>query len=173
MPPARFLTVTEKGFDRTLKRIRDQQQILKDPDMSWPVRGAARVWDRNFRGEGSMVGGWKPLSPMTQRVRAARGYNPEHPILRQSGTLHRVAIRSLMDARSGKSSTGDGASMRFQTTGKGRALLTVSGAKVQNQFGSQALRLPRRRFWFVNGIVVDEAAKSLQKWYDREIQRLG
>src|SRR5574339_1158141 len=109
MARQQFLTVTEKGFDKTYTRFRDFRQIVQNPDMSWPVRGAARVWDRNFKSEGGAVGGWKPLSEWTQRVRRSRGYGAEHPILRQSGTLHRVAVRSLVDARMPKSSSGSGA----------------------------------------------------------------
>lgn len=162
-----IITVTEKGFKEAMRRFGDRRQIIKNPDMAFPVRGVARVWDRNFLGEGSAVGGWKPLSPWTQRVRRSRGYGPEHPILRQTGTLHRVAIRSLMDARLSKSSTGSGATMSLSMPGRGRAIMRISGEKVNNQRGRK--RLPARPFWFVNGEVVAEATRSLDRWYKREL----
>lgn len=170
---APVVTIKARGFDEVLKRLRDQRQIIRDPDMSWPVRGVARVWDRNFRGEGNRVGGWVPLRPYTNAVRRRKGFPEEHPILIQTGTLHRVAVRSLIDARGTKSSSGSGVSMTFRTPDKARAHLKLVGEKVKNQSGDRRVRLPSRRFWYVDNEVVSEATKSLQKWYDRELARLG
>jgi hypothetical protein len=167
-----IITVSEKGFANVMRRLGDKRQIIKDPDMAFPVRGVARVWDRNVRSEGSQVGGWAELSPYTQRMRKARGYGPAHPILRQTGTLHRVAVRSLMDARGPKGSTGSGAVMSLSMPGRGRAVMRISGEKVRNHFGHRAKRIPARRFWFVNGAVTAEATKSLQRWYDRELRQV-
>lgn len=166
-----LITVTTKNMDSGIRHFQDQRQILQNPDMSWAVRGAARVWDRNFKSEGSMVGGWHPLSEWTQRVRRARGYGAEHPILRQTGTLHRVAIRSLLDARGAKTSTGSGVSMNFRHMPKGRAHLRIVGEKVKNHYGYR--RTPGRPFWFVNDDVTSEAARSLERWYAQELGRLG
>jgi len=169
---AQLITVTEKGFEATLRKLRDRRQIIRDPDMAWPVRGVARVWDRNFKGEGHRVGGWLPLRPWTNRVRRQKGFPEEHPILIQTGTLHRVAVRSLIDARTGKSSSGPGVTMNFRTPKRAQAHLKLVGEKVKNQYGSRG-RLPARRFWYVDNEVISEATKSLQKWYDRELSRLS
>jgi hypothetical protein len=63
--------------------------------------------------------------------------------------------------------------MTFRTPDKARAHLKLVGEKVKNQSGDRRVRLPSRRFWYVDNEVVSEATKSLQKWYDRELARLG
>jgi hypothetical protein len=168
-----MIEVTEKNFAKAMRRFGDQRQIIKNPDMSPPTRGVARVWNRNFQGEGIAVGVWPQLSPYTQRMRRARGYGPQSPILKQTGALYRAAVSSLMDARGPKNSTGKGVAMNLSMPDRGRAVMRISGEKVRNHYGHKAKNIPARPFWFVNGAVVAEATKALERWYQQELREVN
>ena len=164
----RPITLTYKGIDRQVKRIRNLEQVVSDPSLDPVVRDIAKVWQVNFDTEGGKVGGWRELAEMTQAVRAERGFNPFHPILVQTGGLRRVAIERLLSATGSTTGRTDGASMRL-AIGRLSALLTISGRKVSNQFRAQqrggfgAFSRPPRRFWYVDDEVRAAAHRGLRK----------
>lgn len=69
------------------RRIADSPEV-----MSAAVSPIGDAWGDNFRSQGARVGGWKALSPYTQRERELRGYSGSSPILKQEGGLFRHAI---------------------------------------------------------------------------------
>jgi len=84
-------------FNSIAKGLGRTYETLNSPFlMAAGVSPIARRWSTNFTSGGSLVGGWKPLSAYTQRVRQDRGYGADHPILRQSGALYRGAIDSFI-----------------------------------------------------------------------------
>ncbi len=74
------VTITVTGMNEELARIAKMKQIISEPDLDAGVKRVATIWDRNFISEGQDVGGWRQLSPMTQRTRRQRGYPGKHPI---------------------------------------------------------------------------------------------
>ena len=52
----------------------------------------------NFKTEGSLVGGWKPLARSTVQGRIRAGFGGEHPILPRTGAL-RKSFYSFVDQR--------------------------------------------------------------------------
>lgn len=171
----KVITLTYKGIDRQIRRFRRVEQVVEDPAMDPIIRDIAKVWQVNFDAEGSKVGGWLPLAEMTQAVRAERGYNPNHPILVQTGGLRRVAIERLLGARGSTSGRTEGASMRL-AIGRASALLTITGYKVSNQFRSRqrrgfgAFSRPPRRFWYVDDEVRAAAHRGLRRGVIEDIR---
>ena len=165
-----MLSIDITGLAPLQGRMRSFHQKIQEPDHSWSIRQMAKVWERNFTAEGAAVGGWAELRPYTQEVRIERGYNPEHPILVQTGDLRRIVITSLQNARGPRSVSGRGIAMTSVYHGL-QATLNASGAKAENQYGGKATldgkpraRIPARPFWFVNDEVTTAAAHGLQKW---------
>lgn len=165
-----LVQINYTGFERVIRKLAHIHRTVNNPDTDEMVKGAASIWDANFRGEGSAVGGWIALSPMTRRVRAERGYDPEHPILVQTGTLQRVAISSLLAGSPGNS-FGKGVSRSYIRRQMG-AELRVSGAKVDNQFRIRqkgVMNQPPRPFWFVNAQVEAAVRDGLWRWLAKEL----
>lgn len=172
-----FISLQYKGIDRVQRRMKRVEAVVRDPHPAPIVNNIAKVWKVNYNTEGSMVGGWRDLTQMTQQVRESRGFQPDHPILKQYGHLYQAAIESLVNARgrSGRSNQ-DGASMTW-TSSNGRILLRIAGKKVSNQFrqqsrkrGSAIYSAPPRRFWFVNPAVVNAAKAGLLKSINKELR---
>lgn len=87
---------------------------------------------RTFKAEGP---GWRQLSKRTQHERAAKGYDPKHPILVRSGDL----LKELTD----KSHPNH---IEIIRTGQ-YARVTVGGSSekfIRNQLGNQSLNIPSR-----------------------------
>jgi hypothetical protein len=169
------ITLKWKGIDTTRRQMLAVKNLASNPDTSGMVREVAGVWAENFRGEGSMVGGWRELAESTQRLRESRGFPPDHPILVQTGTLRRVAIEYLLASSGPRSAFGPGVALSY-TTGPLSAKLRVSGAKVDNQFRIRDRRAgtsqPPRPFWFVNPQVNEAAARGLNKWLSDSLRKL-
>lgn len=154
-----------------MRRMADFERDIQHPDLTYSVRQMARVWDQNFTSEGSMVGGWAELSPYTQKVREERGYNGQHPILQQGGSLRKTVITSLLGQRTGRTIRSKGIAMTSVYHGL-RAVLNASGEKAQNQTGGKADKIngkrgrniPARPFWFVDANVTSAATDGLQRW---------
>lgn len=177
--PDNIINLRYTGLDAVQRRIQKVETVVKNPHPAPIVQNVARVWKVNYDAEGAMVGGWRELAEMTQRVREQRGFNPEHPILKQYGHLYRAAILSLIDARgrSGRSNQ-DGAAMSWRSS-PGSIQLHIAGRKVSNQFrqqsrkrGSPIFSAPPRRFWFVNPQVVRAATEGLRKSINRELREV-
>lgn len=167
-----MIRVTAEGLDRVIAKYERLERSLRKPEMKESVRGVARVWERSFSGEGSMVGGWLPLSQMTQDLRRKRGFPPRHPILVQTGNLRAIAIRGLTRVVGPTAMSGSGVAVRFSQNNSG-ATLTARGTKVSNQYRTKIgrFRSPARPFWFVNQAVADAAAEGLNKWLIAELRR--
>lgn len=167
------------GVNEQITRNVDVMHILTSIKMTPAVRNIARVWGNNFVSEGGSVGGWRELAPATQDLRASRGYDPQHPILVQTGALQRAAwLRLAVNSGESLSVSGEGVSMnysaRFNT-----ANLSISGTKVTNQFRSQNRRRgsriysqPPRRFWFVDAAVVEAAKKGILESIQEDVRGL-
>jgi hypothetical protein len=166
-----FAKVTQSGIDKTLANVAKIAKTLAHPDLNVAVRAMAGIWQSNFSGEGSAVGGWRPLTETTNRVREQRGYPREHPILVQSGTLRRAAIDSLLNVNGPRVMTGKGVMMSWQPAGM-HGTLQISGEKVSNQFRirDRTMDQPARPFWFVTPEVEQAAAAAIGQWIEGEIR---
>jgi hypothetical protein len=169
--PEDFIKVTYSGLDAARKRIDRVQTTIKSPPLHKMVQGMAGIWQSNFDTEGTRVGGWRPLTQMTQDIRERRGFNPEHPILVQYGHLRRAAVEGLLNVNGPRVLTFPGVMMSYRPSGD-RATLEISGPKVDNQFRIRdaSFQSPARRFWFVDSSVEEAAAHALQQWLDHEVK---
>lgn len=172
----KVVSLTYSGIDRQLKRLRRVQDVVEDPALAPVIRNIAKVWEVNFDTEGGKVGGWRELAEMTQLVRQSRGFNPDHPILEQTGGLRRAAIEALLNINGDGGRSEDGASMRL-AIGHASALLTITGRKVSNQFrervrGRRGFSRPPRRFWYVDDEVKAAAHKGLRDGVLDEIRNI-
>jgi len=175
-PQAGPVIITFRGLQPMIKAVQDLEKVVDSPDMAGMIRGAAKVWDQNFKHEGWLAGkGWKPLSEFTRNIRLWRGYPESHPILVQSGGLKRAAVEYPAAFKDGQksmarsNSAGNGNTQLVIRTATRRAALTLSGPKVENNFGGETSgmgwtgsythRLPERRFWFVSEEVRGQMVK--------------
>lgn len=161
------MTATATGLVELQKRMKGLHADIQKPDLSYSVRGMARVWEANFQSEGAAVGGWEDLSEFTNKKRIERGYPPEHPILEQTGALRKTVITALLASRQGRSVSSPGINMTSVYHGL-RATLTATGEKAQNQTGGKGSTkrsspIPARPFWFVDANVQNAAAEGLQR----------
>lgn len=136
------IMVDKKEFMALTRWLGKFEETAKNPEvMDKGIKFLGQAIDRNFQQEGtpSMGGGWRPLSKMTQEVRASRGYNPKHPILQQSGELRDVTAGTLKSWTIGTSrvATGSRAARMVASTRPLQFHAKVSGAKVENQYGGQ------------------------------------
>lgn len=115
--------------------------IAREPEtMSAGVKNIGIGMQSQFRTEGRKYSTpWRALSMTTRKLRDDRGYNPEHPILVQSGILKSVtadALRAYTTSTTAMMRAGDGASMMASSmplvfTAK------ASGEKVRNHWGGR------------------------------------
>lgn len=166
------ITVTIVGLDEEIRRISKVQQILSYPDIDAGVKKVATIWDQNFMSEGRDVGRWRPLSPMTQRVRRERGYSPRHPILQQSGALRRVVVKALRYGTPA-SATGPGIRMDYRKT-RFTATVTARGKKAENQYRQRngRTRTPARPFYYVDSAVEAAFASGIEEKLRSALGRL-
>lgn len=177
-PQAGPVIVTFTGLYPMIRAVQDLEKAVDKPDMAGPIRGAAKVWGENFKAEGWLAGsGWKPLSEFTRNLREWRGYDPDHPILVQSGGLRAAAVEYPSKFKDGQksmarsNSRGDANTQLVIRTMSRRATLTISGPKVENNTGgvtsgmgwagSHEHGLPKRRFWFVSEEVRSQMVEAL------------
>lgn len=174
---------------------------LKNADPTKAIEHMASVWGKNFDTEGGSVGGWPPLSPMTQQDRARMGYGPEHPILERTGSLRQATVDDLLtgDLTEGTklymaSYEGRGAptvtTFSYSRPEEGVAVLTVSGPAASNQYRDDSRSVstvqvgkrstnnfasggrPARPYWFVDAEVNWAARTGVSEWVTEMIGNL-
>lgn len=129
-----------RQLQNTYKWIGTFESVVEKPDvMDVGVKFIGRNIERNFNKEGTpaMGGGWAPLAAYTQVVRRDRGYNPEHPILQQTGELKDVVASPLANWKVGTQNqvaSGRGIGM-VAWTGPLSFQAKISGRKVANHHG--------------------------------------
>jgi hypothetical protein len=148
------------GLAEALRQIEQIKDYVKSDDGRSEMavaglRGAASVFDRNFRSEGGLIGGWASLSEETIRERVRLGF-PEGPILVRHGDLRQLTTTSLMSVNgSGTFSKTDSQGKTITVTlvaKQGSAIVTAGGEKAYNQVRTG--RVPARPYWFVNSDVM-------------------
>jgi len=152
------------GLSQAFAKINAIQNALqnKQDEIAFAAtRGAASVWDDNFRSEGGSVGGWADLAERTVLEREGMGLPGEHPILIRYGDLQQVTTTSLM-AVSGSATfsrtNSDGKRATVQVTSRGGTVnVMASGEKALNQ--NPTKYAPARPYWFVNS-QVQQAARD-------------
>jgi hypothetical protein len=121
---------------------------------------------------------WAPLKPYTQDKREERGYNPDSPILVQSGQLKNLASNPFRDWRWGQRSIrgksvntpyGDHTSLSIAASiNNGNFHASISGERVKNQTayynsrrkGGDRVGVPPRPFWGLEQSTLDRAIPS-------------
>lgn len=158
------ITMTATGFPQAYAKIMGIQDALKnktDEVAFAATRGAASVWDDNFRSEGGSVGGWADLAERTILERIGKGFGGEHPILIRYGDLQQVTTTSLMAVRGSATfsrTDGDGKRATVQVTSRGGTVnVMADGEKALNQ--NPTKYAPARPYWFVNS-QVQQAARD-------------
>jgi len=165
-----IIEVKVTGLTQEINRITKVRDAVFNPDIDNGVRKVATVWDRNFITEGSQVGGWRQLAPMTQRVRRERGYGPKHPILKQSGALRRAVAGELRYGP--RSAAGPGIQQTYFKA-RLRAVVTARGKKAENQYRVRRRgrrSTPARPFWFVNAEVEQAFATGIEQALQRKLR---
>lgn len=166
----RLIKVTSSGLRPLTAKVERVRAAVNQPNINKMVQGMAGIWQSNFDSEGGIVGGWRPLTKMTQDVRQQRGYPREHPILVQSGALRRAAADGLVNVNGPRVLTYKGVMMSYHPSQFG-ATLRISGQKVDNQFRNRNSEFssPARPFWFTDHGVDDAAVAALHQWIVNEI----
>jgi hypothetical protein len=116
---------------------------------------------------------WARLTLYTQQERNFRGYDPEHPILQQSGQLRRLAADPFRNWRTGQRSIrprvevapyGDQTPLSLTASIRpGSFTATISGERVKNQTAYSISRrdgsrvgVPPRPFWGLTREMIQE-----------------
>ncbi len=179
-----LLQVMWRGIDSKILAIKRLDSKLDNIDMAPVVRGVGEGMQKYWRGGGV---GWRPLSDMTQKARSERGYNPNHPILRQSGGLYEAAVEGPMSVRDGVRSArvvgpassysrGGGSTYFSAYMWPGRATMHISGDKVANHFGGitpEGFVIPPRPFWGLNPDMMDRATNELSDSLKDAVDEVG
>lgn len=180
--------VTVKGLKETTARIKRLEKGIKDIPLNHAAGYIAEVWDDNYNGEGYAFGNWAGLGDATQRVREFRGYGKEHPILKQSGDLYKVAVLMPLKMSKRGGTTASGKLVAGSIYEKNNRMdMYIQGEKVSNQFGESGewdefdvlykpgqteWSMPPRPFWFVNQVVIAAAAKGAQEGIDDMLRKV-
>jgi hypothetical protein len=103
------------------------------------IRRIGHDMQKQFSSEGSsLTRKWQPLAKMTQDTRTERGYNPQHPILQQSGKLRLITADALSSWSAGRVggtwTDSKGTSMSVSVAGR-HMKASLSGPKAQNHWG--------------------------------------
>lgn len=156
------------------------RRAANDPAIIVPIiRRFGYHTKRNFVQEMWPGGGqdWARLTPYTQDEREERGYDPEHPILVQSGQLKRLATEPFQNWRSTQRSIrprteiapyGDETPLSLTASLRpGRFETTMSGERVKHQTAYQVSRrdgsrvgVPPRPFWGITREMIDEGVSG-------------
>lgn len=175
------VTIRVRNMAQAIEKVNEVERKTTSEREGGVLRATnqvAKVWAKNFAGEGSAVGGWAALRPRTQRTREWQGFSPRHPILYRYGTLRGVMVDFFQQARgSGEVNKADTYSGHI-TTGAlsikdGVAKLEGRGWKIANQWGYPAANgageTPARRFWFVDDSVIGAARQGVVDWLLDEV----
>lgn len=179
------ITFTKKNYEAAIRWFTRYEEALdKKSVMAAGVKMIGTGMQTNFDTEGrTAAGGWAPLSESTQRIRRRRGYNPEHPILQQSGNLKKMTADRLakwtLTQNSAVAFDGKGTGMG---AGIGRRSFkaTVKGPKVENHFGGKVTmpsgmtgRLPQRRFFGITQLAAEKASEAMMEKFMNEWARMS
>lgn len=99
----------------------------------------------NFDSSGSLVGGWKPLSPRTAAWRAQEGYPPTNPILVNTGGLRSAVFGARADVGSDE-----------------MTVAVTHRLAPFHQYGSTKVGLPQREIVFVPKGFAELMARRLE-----------
>lgn len=170
-------TVDYSDWIRVLNWIGAGQGVADSPAVLTPaIRVVGQELLDNYNGEVGPGSAWQKLTTATRSLREKRGYPAAKPVLNQSGGLKAASVEilahwslaaprthSVAAAYKNSGATSFNAS---QTSRRFEA--TVSGPKVENQYGSAnttgerygAGYLPRRPFWYIPSGIEDEMARA-------------
>lgn len=164
------VTVTVKGWEAARVYLSAVEKRLRKPDLSRPVQAVARYWRNSYRTEGGAVGGWAALAQRTIEDRAYQGYRAG-PILVRNGGLRELSTDFFARRKRGGSlsRTTPYDPRNITTTAKlvfdpNRAILSIRGPQVYNQWPGHKTPRPARPFWFTTPPVHSEARKSVIEW---------
>jgi hypothetical protein len=142
-------------------------EVIRESETKKPmVRALGKGIEEHFASERVPGYHWQQLTQATQNVRIARGFNPSHPILTQTGSLRAMAA-GTMSSYSTITKTASAGGVRFTgaiTTLGFRA--SISGDKVANQYGGNlgyGMHLPARPFWHISSTIAGDMRDALQE----------
>lgn len=164
------IPAARKYFDTLMTR-------LQKPDPKRAVKRVAEMWAHNFKGEGSMVGGWAQLAQSTIEERERQGFGGTHPILIRYGSLYAMSTLWFMDARPGiATSWSMNRGRPVATTASlditdGTATLGLAGPKTVHQKGNWTP--PKRQYWFTDRNIVLAARLGVLEWINDEVLPRG
>ena len=166
------------GLAQAMRQVEDIKHYVESEDGRSEVavaglRGAASLFDTNFRSEGGLVGGWADLSDKTIEERIRLGFGAG-PILFRHGDLREMTATSLMTADgSGTFTKTDGQGKTITVTlvaKRGSAIVTAGGEKAYNQV--RTTTAPARPYWFVNSGVMSALKASSVEQLTEAIKRI-
>lgn len=158
------------NVDQPLSRIVSNLNNT-DKALQLTTHAVAKYWQKNFRSEGALIGGWAALADATVENRLYQGYGGAHPIMIRSGGLMEMSTTFF--------ATADGTSaqmMEVPYDSRGiytmasviyrhnQANLAVVGPQVFNHYPGIKDNRPARPIWFVNRGVMLEAGKAIDSW---------
>lgn len=156
-----------RRLDRMLKRDTDQYGLAG-------LRGAARVFDKNFKSEGGNVGGWPALKASTRAERESMGLGGDHPIMQRYEDLRMLTTTQLMTVRGSASfakTDYEGGSIRVEVApSRGVVNVTASGSKAGLQVEGDNRKA--RPYWFVDSHVLAAVKKEATFEIAKGIKRL-
>lgn len=119
------------------------------------LQSIAILWEtdfrRNFERQGSVLGAWEPLAPMTQSLRKWRGFNPASPILvRTSDLLQSIGQLELTDE-----SVTVGTNLRYA------AVLQFGGVETWSKDVPGEREVPARPFVVLSPDLIEESMATL------------
>lgn len=174
------VTLKKTNFESSIKWMARWEEALDKPTvMAAGVKFIGVGMQTNFETEGrTAAGGWAPLSETTKRIRRRRGYNPEHPIMQQSGNLKKMTADRLakwaLTQRSMVAYDGKGTGIGAAVTSR-HFKATVRGPKVENHYGGSVTmpsgleaRLPRRRFFGITELALEKAGEAMMRRFMNE-----
>ena len=146
---------------------------LQKPDVQKPVNAIGAYWQRNFKGQGSEVGGWAGLADETIKRRQYQGYGAG-PILYRYGSLYRVTAFFANQKGSGSRSestpydkrSGHSTSVVLKMA-NGMATLQAGGPKIYNQWPTYNAQA--REFWLLTPGARKAARQGALDWLTEDV----
>jgi len=173
------ISIEAKNLDQASKVLGKLDKVLdsRRNDMAVEaLNSAAKVWSRNFIGEGSEVGGWRELAERTVEQRERLGFGGEHPIMIRYGQLRELTTENLMRTRSPSGSwtrsDPQGGSIHVSlSTRNGHMEVVATGNKAMNQ--ERSTKRPPRPYWFVNPGLRRDVRNSVSDFLTGELRRIA
>lgn len=170
------ITIKVIGLQQARKAIDRAKALAEDtePLAFAALNGTADLFEKNFRAEGALVGGWASLAERTIADRESKGFGGEHPILVRYGDLRQVTATSLKAVQHSGTVTmtdSDGKSIGVQIKGRrGTLNVTAFGDKALNQEPDDDR--PARPYWWVDNRVQQAARKAVVERLSDELGKL-